>query len=126
MDNSSNIKYTQVESERVGGLKYNLKNSKGWGGAGCSGCLFFVIGGLLCMTGIGAIIGAPMIIAGVVFPLVFPFLHRTILRGDCPWCGTKVISEQSVMKKIPTPLGVKCPACKHRLVIRDGKFLKIE
>ena len=38
-------------------------------GAGI-GSIIFLIGLLLCLTGIGAIVGVPMIVAGIVFPFL--------------------------------------------------------
>ncbi len=41
-----------------------------------------VVGSLICFTGIGAIIGIPIIIAGIIFP--FLNIGNSTLVGNCP------------------------------------------
>ncbi len=79
-----------------------------------SGCLFMV-GVLLTATGVGAIIGLPMIIAA----FLAPFLGFTWIKGACPYCGSQVST-------MGTQKGVTCPACKKRIVIRNKKFIRVD
>ena len=87
-------------------------------GAMTSGCLI-VAGGLLCLTGIGAIIGIPMILAGLLAPFLGPVIGLTNIRGKCPYCEISV-------KALSRDVGVTCPACKKRIVIRQRRFYKID
>ena len=87
----------------------------GWGMTGC----LIPIGILLCFTGIGVIIGVPLILAGLLAPFLGPLMGLGALKGECPWCGTQVISPMA-------SLGVDCPACKRRIVIKGKRFIKIE
>lgn len=74
------------------------------------------IGSLLCFTGIGAIIGIPLIIAGIIFP--FLNIGNSTLVGNCPYCGHETIA----FKNDP---GVTCKACRQRIIIRNGIFYKL-
>jgi DNA-directed RNA polymerase subunit RPC12/RpoP len=82
--------------------------------------IFILVGFLLCLTGIGAIIGVPLIIGGIASPFIGPVaVGLTSIKGKCPYCESEV--QASSMDK-----GVTCPACKKRIVIRDKKFYKVE
>src|ERR1035438_8397569 len=87
----------------------------GWGVSGC----LIPLGILLCFTGIGAIVGVPVILAGLLAPVLGPLLGLGALKGRCPWCGTVVTSATAAK-------GIDCPACKKRIVIRDKRFIKID
>jgi DNA-directed RNA polymerase subunit RPC12/RpoP len=90
-----------------------------------TGCLFgsfgagviFIIGMLLTATGIGAIIGIPLMIVGIIFPFVN--IGNSTLIGSCPYCGNEIIA----LKNEP---GVTCKACKQRIIVRDGIFYKLK
>lgn len=85
-----------------------------------SGCLtsvlLFVGGGLLCATGIGALIGVPMIIGAILAPIVGPLLGLAHKKGRCPNC-------QGEVSVAPGERGTTCGSCKRRIVYRDGKLL---
>ena len=85
---------------------------------GISGCLIF-LGILLCITGIGIIIGYPLIIVGLIVPFFGPLKGLGALQGECPWCRTQVTSHIALQE-------VTCPACKKRIVIKDKRFIKVE
>ena len=65
-----------------------------------SGLLFGVItapvliifGTLLCLTGLGAFLGIPMIIAAIVAPLAGPLLGMGEHEVRCPCCNTRMIT----------------------------------
>ncbi len=87
-------------------------------GAG-GGCCMVVLGVLLSATGIGMIIGIPMILAGIAVPLVCAVEGAKARKGPCPYCRTEVINN------VATAKGITCTACKQRIIIRDGQFFKI-
>jgi DNA-directed RNA polymerase subunit RPC12/RpoP len=76
------------------------------------------VGALLCVTGIGAIIGLPMILAGFVSLFMGPVIGLGAMKAPCPWCGTSV-------KSPGWAKGFRCPACRHQIVVRGKAFLKI-
>jgi hypothetical protein len=55
-----------------------------WGASG----ILFCVGLLLCCTGIGIIVGAPMILGAIILPFLGPALGiKRRLRASCPHCG---------------------------------------
>jgi DNA-directed RNA polymerase subunit RPC12/RpoP len=78
-----------------------------------------IVGTLLCLTGLGAILGIPMIVAAVFAPLLGPMVGLGTLRGKCPWCGTAVSNITS------HPQGFYCHACSHRMAVEDRKFVRV-
>jgi DNA-directed RNA polymerase subunit RPC12/RpoP len=78
-----------------------------------------IVGTLLCLTGLGAIVGVPMIAAAIVAPLLGPMIGLGTLRGKCPWCGTAVSNITS------HPQGFYCHACSKRMAVEDRKFVRV-
>ena len=70
-------------------------------GGATSGCLI-VMGGLLCLTGIGAIIGIPLILGGLLAPFLAPLVTMGSLKGPCPYCGTQAIAYGRAAQPSPT------------------------
>lgn len=81
--------------------------------------VLIVVGVLLSLTGIGAILGVPMILMGILAPFVGPLMGLSSIKGQCPYCGSDVST-------FSTNRGVTCSACKKRIVIRDKTFLRVE
>ncbi|MBD3348841.1 MAG: hypothetical protein GF400_06555 [Candidatus Eisenbacteria bacterium] len=112
-----------VPVEETGGYT-RTRSDVGTGVAeGCAtgwvlGIILVVMGLLLTFTGIGAIIGIPLIVAGIIVPLVAPFLGLSSIRGPCPYCGSRVRASRG------SP-GAVCPACGRRIVIRDGRYYRV-
>ena len=78
--------------------------------------VLIILGCLLCLTGLGAFLGVPMIIAGVLAPVMGPMVGFGSIKGDCPWCGAKVSSVSSRQS-------FDCDACKRRITVKDHKFV---
>jgi len=91
-----------------------IKNGCWTGWVGFSFAL--TVGTVLCFTGIGAIFGVPLIIAGFIFPFIN--LGNSTLIGSCPYCG----HETTAFKNDP---GVTCKACQQRIIIRNSNFHKL-
>jgi hypothetical protein len=88
---------------------------------GAFGGLFFgavmapvliIFGTLLCLTGLGAILGIPMIIAGLVSPLAGPLMGMGEHQGKCPCCGVHVVSVTDGQPHY-------CPSCDHEFTLID-------
>lgn len=77
-----------------------------------------IVGTMLCLTGLGAFLGVPMIIAGILAPIVGPLLGLQSVRGNCPWCDAPVSSLDSTQH-------FDCDACHHPIAIRDHKFISV-
>ena len=80
--------------------------------------MMIIVGVMLCLTGLGAFVGIPMIIGGIVAPLVGPLIGFDSIRGKCPWCGAPASSVSSAQS-------FDCDACHQRIAIRDHKFVTV-
>jgi DNA-directed RNA polymerase subunit RPC12/RpoP len=81
--------------------------------------ILIVVGTLLCLTGLGAFLGVPLIIGAVLAPLLGPLIGIGVLRGKCPWCGTQV---NSVVKKTV----FYCHVCNRKIALQNRRFIKVE
>jgi ribosomal protein S27AE len=79
--------------------------------------MLLIVGTLLCLTGLGAILGIPMILAAVLSPLLGPMIGIGTLKGKCPWCGTAVNGAEHAKD-------FTCIACSQRIAIRHREFVK--
>lgn len=77
-----------------------------------------IVGGMLCCTGLGAFAGVPLIILGVLAPLLGSVLGLYELRGSCPWCGTRMVSF------IQHPHNANCPVCGKTIAVHGQKLEK--
>lgn len=80
--------------------------------------IMFMIGGVLCATGIGLLIGIPVIAVSFWHLFTSPWKYRKILAGDCPVCSERCIMPPKVRAR-------KCPCCKSRLVVRGDELCKV-
>jgi hypothetical protein len=82
--------------------------------------VFMGFGALMCLTGIGAIIGVPFILIGLIMPMIGGakgLTTKPIQRfvGSCPWCGYRATG---------CAPGFNCPSCAHRIMVRGNVFSK--
>jgi DNA-directed RNA polymerase subunit RPC12/RpoP len=75
-----------------------------------------IVGALLCLTGLGAFLGIPMIIAGFFAPLAGPFFGSGSIGGKCPWCGAHVSSLKHSHEFV-------CHACSQRVIVKENHDL---
>jgi DNA-directed RNA polymerase subunit RPC12/RpoP len=73
------------------------------------------VGIILCFTGIGAILGIPLILWAFIMPFIKPTRN---LVGSCPYCGHGIVANEN-------DVGVTCLACQQRIIIRNGNFHKL-
>jgi hypothetical protein len=88
-------------------------------GVGIGGALILgTFGGLLCLTGVGALLGIPMILAAFLMPFIAPAVMVNAVRGNCPKCAW-------ALRAVPrNSAGTTCPSCKTRIIVR-GDYLEI-
>lgn len=77
-----------------------------------------ILGGMLCCTLLGAFIGVPMIILGILSPLLGALLGLNEVKGKCPWCGTRIASIFNHTQDFA------CPACSQMIAIRNHEMQK--
>ena len=78
--------------------------------------ILIIVGTMLCLTGLGAILGIPMIITAVFAPLLGPMIGMGALKGKCPWCGIAVSS-------VANTKDFDCHGCGRRIAIRHREFV---
>ncbi len=54
--------------------------------------VLIILGTLLCLTGLGAFLGVPMIIVAIIAPLAGPLLGIGEHKVRCPSCNTREIT----------------------------------
>lgn len=79
--------------------------------------VMIIVGTMLCLTGLGAILGIPMIIAAVFTPLIAPMMGMRAHRGKCPDCGMIVAS-------MADGKNYDCPACSRTFAVSKGPVPK--
>ena len=90
------------------------------------GLVLFIVGLILSLTfgqsaAIGLVFGIPMIIAGLIVPLLMmrgQFTQNEIAE-PCPYCGVDINTSDSAIR-------VECPACNRMVVVRDLKLYPVE
>lgn len=78
--------------------------------------MMLIVGIMLCLTGLGAILGIPMIIGGILAPLMGPMIGLSAPKGKCPWCGSAVSSLRSDQS-------FDCEACHHRIAFKNERYV---
>jgi len=81
--------------------------------------ILIIFGTLLCLTGLGAIVGVPLILGAIFAPLLGPMIGLGAIKGDCPWCGAS-------LGAISSKQSFDCSHCHQRVLIRKGKFVRSE
>jgi hypothetical protein len=76
-----------------------------------------IVGGMLCCTGLGAFLGVPVIIAGILAPLIGPMVGLGEPRGKCPWCGNELTD-------IVNSPAFECHSCNGKVLFENSKFVK--
>lgn len=77
--------------------------------------LLLIVGTMLCLTGLGAFLGIPMILAAVFAPLMGPLVGMMSHKGTCPFCGASLSNIESGHKSV-------CPVCNHSFAVKHGLF----
>jgi len=90
--------------------------------------LILFIAGLLVIsltlgegTSIGLIFGIPLLIAGLVLPLIMmrDLFKQNEVSGVCPYCSVPIKTSDATIR-------LACPACKRVIEVRDMKLFPAE
>ena len=76
-----------------------------------------IFGTLLCLTGLGAILGIPVIILGILAPLAGPMFGISEHKTKCPCCGTGIITVEDGQLHY-------CPSCNREFALDDHGLAK--
>jgi hypothetical protein len=74
--------------------------------------VLLIFGTLLCLTGLGAFLGVPMIISGILAPLAGPMLGMGEHKARCPNCHTREITIADSKLHV-------CPNCDHEFALGE-------
>lgn len=79
--------------------------------------MLLIVGTLLCLTGLGAILGIPMILAGILAPLIGPMIGIRSHSGHCPYCG-------AALSNIESGHNATCPVCNRAIAVKHGMIVR--
>jgi predicted RNA-binding Zn-ribbon protein involved in translation (DUF1610 family) len=90
------------------------------------GLILFIGGLVITLTlgqgsSIGLIFGIPLLIAGLVLPLVMmrDMFTQNEVKGNCPYCATQIKTSDATIR-------LRCPSCGKEVAVRDMKLVPVE
>ena len=116
-----------MESETPPGAKPSrgFDNAYSFSFAIAIGLILFIGGLVISLTlgqgSIGLIFGIPLLIAGLVLPLIMmrDMFTQNEVKGDCPYCSTQIKTSDATIR-------LRCPSCSKEVAVRDMKLLRVE
>lgn len=85
------------------------------------GLILFIAGLVISLTlgegAMGLIFGIPLLIAGIVLPLIMmrDLFKQNEVSGICPYCSTPIKTSDATIR-------LRCPSCQRAVVVRDMKL----
>ena len=86
------------------------------------GLILFITGLIISLTlgegtSVGLIFGIPLLIAGLVLPLIMmrDVLKQNEVSGLCPYCSEAIKTSDATIR-------LNCPRCNRVIIVRDEKF----
>jgi hypothetical protein len=83
------------------------------------GLVLFIAGLVISLTlgqgaSIGLIFGIPLLIAGLVLPVIMmrDLFQHNVVDGACPYCGAPIKTSDATIR-------LNCPACKRLIEVRE-------
>jgi hypothetical protein len=90
------------------------------------GLVLFIAGLVISLTlgggsSVGLIFGIPLLLAGLVLPLIMmrDLFKRNDVVSPCPYCSTTLRTSDATIR-------LRCPTCQHEVGVRNGKFYAVE
>ncbi|MEP6913200.1 MAG: hypothetical protein ABI923_10625, partial [bacterium] len=90
------------------------------------GLILFIAGLVISLTLgegtiIGLVFGIPLLIAGLVLPLIMmrDLFKQNEVSGVCPYCATQIKTSDATIR-------LRCPECKREVAVRDMKLYPME
>ena len=90
------------------------------------GLILFIAGLVISLTlgsdsSLGLIFGVPLLLAGLVAPLIMMrgFFTQNEVTGPCPHCSAP-------LKTLDSTIRLQCPTCQGMVGVRDEKFFAVE
>lgn len=86
------------------------------------GLILFIGGLVISLTlgdgsSIGLLFGIPLLMAGLVLPLIMmrDLFKQNEVAGPCPYCSAPIKTSDATIR-------LECPACKRLVIVRDMKL----
>lgn len=90
------------------------------------GLVLFIAGLVISLTlgngsSLGLIFGVPLLVAGLVVPLIMMrgFFQQNEIDGACPHCSAPI-------KTLDSTIRLQCPTCQGVVAVRDEKLYAVE
>jgi hypothetical protein len=90
------------------------------------GLLLFIAGLVISLTlgqgtSIGLVFGIPLLIAGLLLPVIMmrDMFTRNEVKGECPYCSAQIKTSDATIR-------LRCQACGKEVGVRDMKLLPVE
>jgi predicted RNA-binding Zn-ribbon protein involved in translation (DUF1610 family) len=90
------------------------------------GLILFIAGLVISLTlgdgsSVGLIFGIPLLIAGLVLPLIMmrDLFTKNDINAPCPYCGAPIKTSDATIR-------LECPACEHLILVRDMQLYQAE
>jgi hypothetical protein len=90
------------------------------------GLVLFIAGLVISLTlgggsSIGLIFGIPLLLAGIVLPLIMmrSLFTTNDVVGPCPYCSTTLKTSDATIR-------LRCQSCQGEVAVRDEKFYAAE
>lgn len=90
------------------------------------GLLFFIAGLVITLTlgegsAIGLIFGIPLLVAGLILPLIMMrgLFTRNDVSGACPYCSAPIKTSDATIR-------LRCVSCGREVGVRDLKLYPVE
>jgi hypothetical protein len=90
------------------------------------GLILFIAGLVISLTlgdgsSVGLFFGIPLLIAGLVLPLIMmrDLFAKNEINAPCPHCGAPIKTSDATIR-------LECSACKNLIVVRDMKLYQAE
>ena len=90
------------------------------------GLVLFIAGLVITLTlgqgaTIGLVFGIPLLVAGLVLPLIMmrDLFQKNEIDSECPFCSAPIKTSDATIR-------LNCPACKRLIEVRDMSLLKGE
>ena len=90
------------------------------------GLLLFISGLIISLTlgqgtSIGLVFGIPLLIAGLILPLIMmrDLFTQNEINGVCPYCSTPIKTSDSTIR-------LECLSCSNLIAVRNMKLRRIE
>ena len=89
------------------------------------GLLLFIAGLVISLTlgestSIGLIFGIPLLIAGIVLPLIMmrDLFVLNEVKGTCPYCSAPIRTSDATLR-------LRCPSCQKEVAVRDKSLIRV-